>query len=80
MLNIDVLAPMPSPSVTTAMKVKPGERRSDWVAKRRSFMTFSSNREYADLAPGVALGHISLLGQGLYAVPDAHYPSRPSRS
>src|SRR5438034_128817 len=36
MLNIDVLAPMPSPSVMTAMRVKPGERLSDLRAKRRS--------------------------------------------
>src|SRR5712691_3190979 len=39
-LNIDVLAPMPSPSVMMAMRVKPGERRSDLMAKRTSFMAF----------------------------------------
>src|SRR3989442_9969706 len=36
MLNIDVLAPIPSPSVITAMRVKPGVRHSDLMAKRRS--------------------------------------------
>src|SRR5881397_2855400 len=36
MLNIDVLAPMPSPSVMMAMRVKPGVRRSDLMAKRMS--------------------------------------------
>jgi hypothetical protein len=41
-LNIDVLVPMPSPSVMTATKTKPGERRSDRTAKRRSFMALSS--------------------------------------
>src|SRR5712672_3119215 len=36
MLNADVLAPMPSPSVTMAIRAKPGERRSDLMANRKS--------------------------------------------
>src|SRR2546427_2251413 len=35
-LNIDVWAPMRSRSVMMAMRVKPGERRSDLMAKRTS--------------------------------------------
>ena len=35
-LNADVFAPMPVPSVMTAMRTNPGERASDLMAKRRS--------------------------------------------
>ena len=42
-LKIAVFAPMPSASVRTAMKVKPGDLRSWRKAKRKSFIISLGN-------------------------------------
>src|SRR5689334_17587427 len=70
-LNIDALAPMPSPSVTIATSTKPGVRIKDWIAKRRSFMESAPARSVAPIGPAARATPIAKQAKGLAGLPAA---------
>src|SRR5882672_4805045 len=81
MLNIDVFAPIPSPRVMMATRVKPGERRRSLMAMRTSRRSVTSalismSGHYASIRPGLAIGQIALHGKALGPGPDPPFSRR----
>src|ERR1043165_4968730 len=59
MVNMDVFAPMPSPSVMMATRVNPGVRSRDWIGQRRVVMASAPDRFIAAIGPGPRAGPIT---------------------